>query len=287
MTTNEITTFTGTSATLFSLCQSLFDTVLLRSSKDDSLWNHRQESFRKLSMLEFLVPSLFTPKPYDIDEERLEDVRYRRQVIRKLKAPRPGKWSRQILHIDQSRMEDETYRSEMATVLAYRFMLFLTPLSDEMHVVLPLIKMSVEEIEYALDTLALNTLDSVNMAKLLITRLANKLVDQNPTFIKVESELKAEMKAIGDELRASMKEIADKHRAEFGATLDGILSEVRRNADEAIAGIKERMSESAKRTQAVLDEEALYQKENGDIQAAFFRDVKKREAKGDKPWLRH
>jgi len=287
MTTNEITTFTGTSATLFSICQSLFDTVLLHSSKDDSLWNHRQESFRKLSMLEFLVPSLFTPKPYDIDEERLEDGRYRRQVIRKLKAPRPGKWSRQFLHIDQSRMEDETYRSEMATVLAYRFMLFLTPLSDEMHVVLPLIKMSVEEIEYALDVLALNTIDSVNLAKLLLTRLANKLIDKNPTFIKVESELKAEMKAIGEELRASMKEIADKHRAEFGATLDGILSEVRRSADETIAGIKERMSESAKRTQAVLDEEALYQAENGDLQAAFVRDVKAREAKGDKPWLRH
>jgi len=287
MTTNEITTFTGTSAVLFPICKTLFDTILLRSSKDDSLWNHRIESFRKLSMLEFLVPSAFKPKPYDIDEERLEDARYRRQTIRKLKAPRPGKWSRQFLHIDQSRMPDEGYRSDIASVLAYRFMLLLTPLSDELHVVLPLLKMSAEEIEYALDALALNTLDSVNMAKLLLTRLANQLVDANPTFQKVQSELKSEIKAVGDDLRASMKEIADKHRAEFGATLDAILFDVRRTADEAIAGIKERMGESAKRTQAVLDEEERYQRENGDPQAAFYRDVKKRERSGDKPWLRH
>ena len=287
MTTTENITFTGTSAILFSLCQSHFDTVLLHSSKDDSVWNHRQESFRKLSLLEFLVPSLFTPKPYDIDEARLEDVRYRLKVIRKLKAPRPSKWSRQFLHIDQSRMEDDNYRSQMARVLAYRFMLFLTPLSDEMHVVLPLVKMSVEELEYALDTLALNTLDSVSMAKLLLNRLANKLVDQNPTFIKVESELKAEMKAIGDDLQASMKEIGDKHRAEFGAKLERILSDVRRSADEAINGIKERLSESSERTQTVLDQEARYQEMNGNPQAAFVRDVKALEAKGDKPWLRY
>ncbi len=172
MTTNEITTFTGTSAVLFQLSQSLFDSILLRASKDDTIWNHRVESFRKLSMLEFLVPSAFKPKPYDIEEERLEDSRYRRQVIRKLKAPRPSKWSREFLHIDQARMEDEKYRSDIASVLAYRFMLLLTPLSEELHVVLPLLKMSAEEIEYALDALALNTLDSVNMAKLLLQRLS-------------------------------------------------------------------------------------------------------------------
>lgn len=287
MTTNEITTFTGTSAVLFQLSQSLFDTILLRASKDDSIWNHRIESFRKLSMLEFLVPSAFKPKPYDIEEDRLEDSRYRRQVIRKLKAPRPSKWSRNFLHIDQTRMKDEKYRSDIASVLAYRFMLLLTPLSEELHVVLPLLKMSAEEIEYALDALALNTLDSVNMAKLLLQRLANQLVDRNPTFVKVQSKLKLEIKAVGDELRASMKEITDKHRAEFGATLEAILSDVRRTADEAIAGIKERLGESSRRTQEILDEEARYQRENSDPQASFYREVRKRERSGDKPWLRH
>lgn len=287
MTINEITTFTGTSAVLFPVCESLFDTVLLRSSKDDSLWNHRLASFRKLSMLEFLVPSAFKPKAYDIDEERLEDVRYRRQVIRKLKAPRPGKWSRQFLHIDQSRMIEDKYRGEMAAVLAYRFMLLLSPLSDEAHVVLPLLKMSVEEVEFALDALALNTIDSVNLARLLLERLANKLIDANPTFQKVQSELKADIEAAASDLRIAMREIAEKHRVEFNAKLDSILGEVRRNADEAIAGIKQRLGESAKRTQAVLDEEERYQKENGDPQASFYREVKKREKSGDKPWLRH
>lgn len=284
---NEITTFTGTSAVLFPVCEQLFNSVLVRASKDDSLWNHRLESLRKLSMLEFLVPSQFKPKPYDIEEERLEDSRYRRQVIRKLKAPRPGKWSRQFLHIERNRMDDDKYRSDMASVLAYRFMLLLSPVSEELHVVLPLIKMSVEEIEYALDSLALNTLDSVSVAKLLLTRLANQLVDANPTFQKVQAELKAEFKAVGDELRASLKEIADKHRAEFGAALDSILHDVRKNADETIAGIKQRLGESAKRTQAVLDEEERYQKENSDPQIAFYNAVKKRERSGDKPWLRH
>lgn len=287
MTTNEITTFTGTSAVLFQLSKSLFDSILLGASKDDSIWTHRIESFRKLSMLEFLVPSAFKPKPYDIDEEKLEDSRYRRHVIRKLKAPRPSKWSRQFLHIDQKRMEDKKYRADIASILAYRFMLLLTPVSEELHVVLPLLKMSAEEIEYALDALALNTLDSVNMAKLLLERLATRLVDANPTFQKIQSELKSELKAVGEDLRASIKEITDKHRAEFSATLDGILSEVRKHADDAIIGIKERLSESAKRTQEILDEEARYQSENSDPQAAFYKRVKQREASGDKPWLRH
>lgn len=288
MFTNEVNALTGTSAALFPIFKSHFESLLLKASLDNTNWNHRIHSFSKLSMLEFLVPSPLKPKPYAIDEDRLEDVRYRRAVIRKLKAPRPGKWSRQYLTIDKDRIHDDEYRSQMASILAYRFILLLSPIAEEPHVVLPLAKISLDEVEFALDALALNTIDSVNLARLLMHRLANQLIENNPTFKKVQSELKADLEVVSSDLRNAINEISQKHRSEFSAALDLILADVRHKADEAIVGIKERMEASAKRTQVVLDEAERRAFEDRDPQAAFLRDLKKRAASGDRqPWLKH
>lgn len=288
MITNEVNALTGVSASLFTVFKPLFDVALVNASSDNLTWDRRIHSFAKLSMLEFLVPSLFTPKPYGIEEEKLEDVRYRRSVIRKLKAPRPSKWSRQFLHIDISKIHEADYRSEMATILAYRFVLLLSPISEEPYVVLPVAKMSVEELEFALDSLALNTIDSVNLSKLLLNKLANELVENNPTYKKVQADLKAELASVAENLRNEFSEISRKHLTEFSAALDAILGDVRANADEAIAGIKERLATSSKRTQEVLDEAERNSIEDRDPQAAFLRQLKIRAEKGDRrPWLKH
>lgn len=69
-------------------------------------------------MLEFLVASPFKPKPWNIDEIKLDDFGNRRSIIRKLKAPRPSKWTRQYLEIDRDKIQDSAYRQAIAQYLA-------------------------------------------------------------------------------------------------------------------------------------------------------------------------
>ncbi len=258
MTNTPETALVGLAADLFPLHCALFELSLRRAATSDSSWQERMKSFKHLSMLEFLVVSPFKPKPLIIDESKLDDYGYRRSLIRKLKLPRPSKWSRHELKIDRQLIcSNDAYRKEAASYLTYKWLGLLSPLSDDPAVLLPIIKMTADELDHSLDSLALNQIDAEAVSKLLLTRLAYILVENNSTYQAVCQQLKSDFAEISAKTRAEIAVIGQATMKDFSARLDVHLAEINRQADETISSIRENLQKSRERIDAVLAEAKL------------------------------
>lgn len=250
-----------------------FVEVLLNASKSDSLWKHRIETFERINLLEFITPSPIKPKPIEFDESRLDDVRYRRYLVRKLQAPRPSKWARHKLPIYRDRIDDPEYRDQIAKVLAYKWVSVLQPF-DGVSNPFPLLKVDVNDLELLLDHARLNTISAEWCTSVLMTNLAQRLVEENPRFKKLEAEMRRKGAEIRADLQASLKVIGDETMASARESLSAISDDMSHRCDEAIEEIRRRSEESRKRGEAFLLEHAI--DPNEDREESFRRAVKKR-----------
>lgn len=260
---------------LHDLFTAHFKLILKIAAKSDADWKHRISTFNSSSLLEFVVPSTIKPKPIEFDESKLDDPKYRRMLVRKLQAPRPSKWARHKLPIDRAQVSDDTYCEKIAKVLAYKWIQLLMPFENHTELV-TISRATVEDLEYMLDNRRLNCISAKNFSGTLIRRLAESLVEQSPEF----KALEAKIRAAGEEARAiltpKLKEISRDAMASASESLGKITDETHRKLDEVMDGIRERLQESARRSQKALDEHGIDPNEDRD--ETFRRAVKRREA---------
>ncbi len=83
----------GHAEVLMNHWHGLFVSVLRNADVSDASWKARLNTLDVFGLTEFREPSKHKAKPIEFDHARLEEPAYRRMLIRKLKAPRPGKWT--------------------------------------------------------------------------------------------------------------------------------------------------------------------------------------------------
>ncbi|HMP54481.1 MAG TPA: hypothetical protein PKD05_23240, partial [Candidatus Melainabacteria bacterium] len=260
---------------LHDLFTTLFHRVLKKASIDEASWKHRIATFDYTTLLEFVVPSPIKPKPIEVDESKLEDARYRRTLIRKLKAPRPSKWARHKLQIDRNKISDDTYCEQMAKVLAYQWMKRLMPFESYTEILM-IRQSTVEDLEYLLDNTRLNCVSAQRCSGMLMHRLADSLVANNPTFKKIESMIRSVGQDARAKLSAALASMREETMTSFKASCDRTIEDSNKKFDNLLAGIRERLQESARRSQAVLDEHGI--DPNEDREETFRRSVLRKEA---------
>lgn len=261
---------------LHDLYTKLFSGVLLNASTSEASWKHRLETFKSVSLQEFVVPSNIKPEPLTFDESRVDDPKYRRWFVRKLQAPRPSKWARHILPIHRDQVDDEKYRTDIAKVIAYNWIKRLDPVESDVQLI-PLMKATVSDLEMMLDKARMSIVSADWGAGVLLHVLADKLVGENPKFQEIEAEIKAVGKAAREELAASLKELGERVMAEASESLGKIVADTNRDLDDTMNGIRERLAESGERARIALAEHGI--DPNEDREETFRRAVKSREAK--------
>lgn len=239
---------------LLALCQPLFANLLLADSRQDDTWAHRIETLNRCQLLTYRVPSIFKPKPLDVDQNRLDDSRYRRWLARKLVAPRPGKWMSVRLEIDRTKLEDSSYRRDISTLLAHKWLSYLLPTDSLLDVCVLARLLNESTLAYTLDNLRLHDLLQRRVAPTLMRRLAEDLVDGNETMRKCLEQMRCETGAAVAEAQKAIRASADEHIQSGREAIQAITEEGASRFDEVSAEIVRSLAESAARSQKVLDE---------------------------------
>lgn len=114
----------------------------------------------------------------------------------------------------------------------------MSPFSNDPCDFLPVAKINQEELDYCLDTLALNELDANTVAARLIKRMAFILVDNNPTYQAVCRQMESEFAQISAQAKADIQAISKDVLTRYQKNMEVHLAEISSKADEAIASIR-------------------------------------------------
>ena len=237
----------------FTLSQYLFAAVLQRDSQDPESWKRRIKTFEVNGLLSFLVESPVKARPIEVDESRLEDPRYRRHLVRKLRAPRPGKHMSVHVVIDRGRLTEPQYLADMSKLLAYRWTVKMLPVESPLDKIL-LLKQDVGTLTRALDTMQMHQSDGKSVAGLIMRMLADDLVDNNETMKAVIARMESEFAVMRAEFSASIRATTEEILAEAKVRFAEIVAQANATADRHIEEIKKEAAESQARTDQVLAE---------------------------------
>lgn len=220
----------------------LMEQVLLRASATDDLWLRRIDTFKRLGMLEFYVPSKFKAPPLDIDYNRLDsDWRYRQQVAAKIKKRRPGKYTRHVITINRDELDDEQYRKDISKVLAMKFLALVIPTgntADEgAEVILPLLRMDASQLEMILDSIPLNKIDAPAVSRAIIEKMAHAEIEKNPKFQAICRDISIAAQTALAEFRVHAEQIRAKAMEDFEKSSREILAEVCKFADHTRSSV--------------------------------------------------
>ena len=230
--------------------------LIRRDAQTPEVWTHRAARIKIHGLLNFKTPSRHKPKEIVIEQDRMDDVRYRRSLVRKLKAPRPGKWNYHNVDLDRNRLlTDETYLTDMVKVMSYRWVEALLPINDPSDAIV-LLKQDAGTLEFCLDRLGPHQVSSWMVAGVMMRRMAEELVDKNELFLAGV----ASIRKVADEERAKLadciKQLREETLVNAGKAFDGIAANACAEADEFLVGLHARMAETGASCQKTLDESA-------------------------------
>lgn len=229
-----------------------FDSMLEHSSKNSKNWEMLQERLKIHGLLSFSSQSPHKPKEIELDPERLDDPRYRRQLVRKLKARRPGKFQYHTFAIDRTRIATENdYRETVATFLGGRFVASFFPLSSG---AASLVVWNHTDLAIGVGLgLGPHQISGDVVAAKILRHWAERFVEQNETYRRVELEIRAAARDVRVKLMAESAAISNEHLAAHRASLDAITGDANRRFDEVLATALAGINATADRCQAVLD----------------------------------
>lgn len=271
----------------FDLYRPLFESLLLSASADGQRWAHRVKTFESHGLLEFVTASNLKPKPvidqyvevdgeriYTFSEKQLEEPRWKRGFLRKIKAPRPGKWTRHHLQLHRDKVEDPKYREDIAKVLAYKWVELLQPTDID---IMYLKVMDERALAHFLDTFRRIDVTPENVNTYLMRRMAEELLDNNEKFQALMNRMKEEIAPVREQAYAEIRRICEEARERSQPVFDAIVAEAQRRADVALAEMQARSAAEAERSAKFWAEHSI--KEDEDPEESFRRSVDKRIAR--------
>lgn len=227
-----------------------FDNIFTRYRQDELGFKRVVELFRKHGLLTVVSPSPFKPVEIELDQSRLDDVRYRRWLIKKLKAPRPSKQIFHTLQIDRLRLHEDDYRAAFSEFLAASLASRLGAV--EGFELITLIRVSSEILVEALEKLKLFELTAENFAQFALRRFTEQAIDNSPHYRKAVAMIRDVAEQERQRLSAGMAVFNEQLMEDFEKSNRSIMAEVNRRADAYIADMNARQRER----QAREDEES-------------------------------
>lgn len=227
--------------------------------------------FNKFSLLTLRQPSMFTPKPLELDQSKLDNGAYRRRMAKKLLAPRPGPYVWHTFRIDPSRVHEPEYAQAFADFMARKMIARLSPLSQAE--ASALVQLSGDELLRFFDCHKAFELTAANILNYQLRQFALQALDNNPQY----QAACAAIRKAADEARAIFQAewsvFKEKWLAEEEAGRNAILAKVDADCDRYLAELEERRTarqEIERREQSERD--AIAARNFGKSEQDLFRE---------------
>jgi hypothetical protein len=248
-----------------------FDNIFTRYRHDEPAFKRVVDLFRKHGLLTVVSPSPFKPVELEVDNSRLDDARYRRWLVRKLKAPRPSKTVYTTLQIDRQRLDEDDYRAAFTDFLGASL---ASRLGTVEGVDLAIIaKMTSEILVDALDKLKLFELTPEKLSEFALRKFTETAIDNSPHYQKAVGMIREVAEQERQALSASMAVFNAQLMADFEESNCSILAEVNRRADEYLADMRARQAErQAREDEESAPRRALEAANAGKTEQEIFRE---------------
>lgn len=224
------------SAKLAYVLANRFDALLQSQSVDRATFKRFTDVLERYSLLTVRQESQFKPKEIELDQNKLDDARYRRNLIRKLKAPRPSKYVYHTLRIDIDRVAETDYRHAFAVFIGEGVARRLGDIGQIEAGVIS--QISPQALLRFLESHKAYEIDARIMHDYLMRTLAQEAIDNSPAFQNACRMIKA----AADSARATFQEqwgaFCDQLRAEHAAASAVTLASINARADGYIAEIR-------------------------------------------------
>lgn len=217
--------------------------------------------FNKFSLLTLRQPSMFTPKPLELDQSKLDNGAYRRRMAKKLMAPRPGPYVWHTLRIDPARVNEPEYVHAFADYMARKMISRLSPLSQAE--ACALVQLSGDELLRFFDRHKAFELTADNILNYQLRQFAARALDNNPQYQAACAMIRDAANQAREIFQAEWSVIKEKWLADQEAESKLILAKVDADCDSYLA-------ELAIRRNARLEIENREQKERDALAARNF-----------------
>lgn len=274
---NNIATLPSSISDKFRMILSnRFDNIFTRYRHDELGFKRVVDLFRKHGLLTVVSPSPFKPIEIELDKSRLDDVRYRRWLVRKLKAPRPSKHVYTTLQIDRLRLGEDDYRSAFTDFLGASLASRLGTVEGVELAIL--VRMTSDILVAALDKLKLFELTPEHLSNFALRKFAENAIDSSPHYNNAIAMIRDVAEQERQTLTASMTVFSEQLLADFDKSNRAIMAEVNGKTDAYIADMRTRQAQRQAQDEQSAARRALEEANAGKTeQEIFYESVVRRE----------
>lgn len=274
-------TTTTINNTLVPVFQNAFQTLLDQARHDSVFHGKLKQALKKFDLLTYRQFSPFKPREIHVDQEQLADSRYRRRLIRELKAPRPSPWVYHTLSMEQKELfsgkDNNEYLVALSQYMAENATGRLGEVSNQDALIIS--RMEAMDLFHFLDRFKRFELTGEDLSKFVLHELCQRIIDENPRYQEAVAMIADAAEEARTRLREEMKPVVDAAIADCSRRLAEISAEVGSRADAFIAKLKQEQAERQERQRLEEEEkERLAALNAGKSEEQIFAEaVKKRE----------
>lgn len=228
-------------ASLEGLFVQLFSEILRQSATSQKLWPQRMSSFKKHGLTSFYSPTRFPRKEIEVEQSKLDEPRYRRQLIRKLKAPRPSKYDHFELQVDRERLlQDDKYVADISTLFAYKWTNSIKQDAAETPwCLLVLCHLKPEHLLHCLDNMGMHQVSGQKLAELVLRTTCDSMLDKNEKMKQLLDDLRQKLSVIRAEAEEQIASVAQEHRQQAHSTFARLDEELDLSYQSALQSVRE------------------------------------------------
>ena len=257
--------------------RSLYSSLLSKAQGDDSYLAKLREYLKKFNLLTVREKSIFKPKEITFDAAQLGDVRYRRRLIRELKAPRPAAYVYHTLPVDAERLAMQPYFEALTDFIVRATCERLVEARQEQVAIIA--SLTDEALFDFLKQRSLFEMTPENLSAHAMHHLCQRLIEDNPRFQAACAMIRGAGAAAREQFRSEMVVFNEASQADFNARMDEISAQAAAGCDAFIAELHRQAEERAaiKRAEDAIKAEEDARNFGKTEQQLFFELVKSRE----------
>lgn len=273
----DISAIAAIEKTLAPVFQRLYSGLLNKARADDSYLAKLREYLKKFNLLTVREKSIFKPKEITFDAAQLGDVRYRRRLIRELKAPRPAAYVYHTLPVDAERLAMQPYFEALTDFIVRATCERLVEARQDQLAIIA--SLTDEALFDFLKQRSLFEMTPENLSAHAMHHLCHRLIEDNPRFQAACAMIREAGAAAREQLRSEMAVFNEASQAEFNARMDEISAQAAVRCDAFVAELHRQAEERAaiKRAEDAIKAEEDARNFGKTEQQLFFESVKRRE----------
>lgn len=280
-TTTTITTASALNDKLTPVFQLAFQDLLSQARIEPSFHSRLKEALKKFNLLSYRQLSPFKPKEIQVEQDKLADSRYRRSLIRQLKAPRPSPYVNHTFSMEPAELFSGKDQYEYLLALSqYMAQIATSRLGEtQNHEALIITRLAARDLLAFLESHKLYELTADHLSNFVLRQFCQRALDENPRYqaaaamiAKAGKEARErfleESRAIREDAMQSLNKSLDAIKAEVNSRVDGYLA--RMAEERAVREAQEKLEADKRAEEAALNAGKTEQQ-------IFAESVKKRE----------